>query len=193
MLIRRSGIRDEYWIAGALLFTVGASLSIFFLQDVLFDAFNLDSLGYVGVFFFTLLGSATLFLPSGGGAAIILAGAVLNPIAVGFLAGIGGALGELTGYAVGYEGGAFLEKRANLYVRAKSWMERRGSITIFVLSAVPNPVFDAAGLAAGGIRYPLRNFLFLVWAGKTLQGLAGASLGALGSDWIIGLAEGLLD
>ncbi|MEE9198214.1 MAG: VTT domain-containing protein, partial [Dehalococcoidia bacterium] len=133
------------------------------------------------------------FLPSGGGAAIILAGAVLNPVSVGLLAGVGGALGELTGYGVGYRGGAILEKHANLYIKAQRWMKRRGSITIFVLSTVPNPIFDAAGLAAGGIRFPLKKFLALVWMGKTIQAMVGAFIGAWGSDQFVSLAEGLFN
>ncbi|MFQ5933417.1 MAG: DedA family protein [Dehalococcoidia bacterium] len=191
--LRRSRVRDEYIIGGILLFAAGISHSIFFLKDTILDVTNLSSLGYLGVFVFTLLGAATIFLPSGGGAAVILAGAVLNPVAVGFLAGIGSALGELTGYAIGYQGGAVLEKRANLYIKAKRWMERRGSITIFLLSVLPNPLFDAAGLAAGGIGYPLRKFLALAWMGKTIQALGGAFVGALGSDWLIALAETVLD
>ncbi|MEE9199761.1 MAG: hypothetical protein V3U26_08235, partial [Dehalococcoidia bacterium] len=82
---QRGRVRDEYLIGGIVLAALLISVGLFFLRDVLFDAINLNSLGYMGVFLFSLLGSATIFLPSGGGAAIILAGAVLNPVSVGLL------------------------------------------------------------------------------------------------------------
>ena len=189
--LKRLRIRDEYLIGGIILVVICVSLGLFFLRGVLFDTANISSLGYVGVFLFTLLGSATIFLPSGGGAVVILAGAVLNPVWVGLVAGLGGTLGETTGYFVGYEGGAILERHAKVYTKAKRWMERRGSITIFVLSVLPNPIFDAAGLAAGGIRFPLKKFLMLVWIGKTIQAMGAAFLGAWGSDRFISIAEGL--
>lgn len=195
MMLVRAGVQDRYLIGGALLFAAAISVLAFFLKDAFFDITNLSSWGYVGVFVFTFLGAATIFLPSGGSAAVILAGAVLNPVWVGLLAGAASALGETTGYIIGYEGGAVLEKRTGLFAKAKRWMEqeRRGAITIFVLSVFPNPFFDAAGLAAGGIRFPFKKFLFLVWAGKTIQAMAGAFIGAWGSGWLIDLAEGVLD
>ena len=191
--IRRGRIQERYLICGILLIGALVSVALFFLRGLLFDSINLSSLGYAGVFIFSLLGAATIFLPSGGSVAVIGAGAVLNPVWVGLLAGAGATIGELTGYIIGYEGGAVLEKHASLFAKAKRWMERRGSITIFVLSAVPNPIFDAAGLAAGAIRFPLRRFLVLVWAGKTIQALGGAFLGTLAGDWFSKLAENILD
>ena len=57
--------------------------------------------GYVGVFGFSVLTNAILFLPSGRGAVMVAGAMVLNPLAVAVLTGIGGAIGELTGYALG--------------------------------------------------------------------------------------------
>ena len=191
LVLDRTRIKDRYLIGIAIFLAVGFSVGAFFLQDAFFDSKNLRSAGYLGVFVLTFLSAATIFLPSGGSAVVIFAGAALNPVLVGLLAGTAAALGELTGYAVGYEGGAFLERRAKLYAKAKRWMEKRGSITIFLLSVFPNPLFDAAGLAAGGIRFPLRKFLALTWLGKTIQALAGAFIGRLGSEWLVDMGERL--
>ena len=35
------------------------------------------------------------------------------------------------------------------YAHLERWMSRRGGITILVLSIIPNPLFDLAGIAAG--------------------------------------------
>ena len=51
-------------------------------------------------------------------------------------------------------------------------MERWGAITLFLFAVIPNPFFDVAGLAAGGLRYPVRRFLVVVWAAKIIKILA---------------------
>lgn len=62
--------------------------------------------GYVGVFLGPLLGSSTIFFPAPNFAFIVGASQFLNPIACGLLGGLGWALGEMTGYAVGRLGRA---------------------------------------------------------------------------------------
>ena len=192
LLLERAGIRRQHLIAGAAIAAIGFSIGAFFLHDYLFDEQNLISLGYVGVFIFTFLGAATIFLPSASSLVVIGAGAWLNPFLVGIVAGVAATLGEITGYAIGYEGGELLEKRSRLFARAKNWMERRGSITLFVLSIVPNPAFDAAGLAAGAIKFPLKRFLAIVWAGKTIQAIVGAFLGSQTWGWFSGIVDRVL-
>jgi membrane protein YqaA with SNARE-associated domain len=56
-------------------------------------------------------------------------------------------------------------------------MLRFGMITLFVLSAVPNPFFEIAGLTAGAVRMNFWRFLGAVTAGKILRGLALAYIG----------------
>ena len=50
-------------------------------------------------------------------------------------------------------------------------MERRGTLVIFVVSLVPNPVFDVVGIAAGATRFPFLRFMLTVLAGKCLKGI----------------------
>ena len=50
-------------------------------------------------------------------------------------------------------------------------MERRGTIVMFVVSIIPNPLFDLVGVTAGSVRFPLPRFLAAVWAGKTIKNL----------------------
>ena len=192
LLIERAGIKRRHLIASTAVGAIGVSVGAFFLHDYLFDEKNLISLGYVGVFIFTFLGAATIFLPSASSLVVIGAGAWLNPFLVGIVAGLAATLGELTGYAIGYEGGELLEKRSRLFARAKGWMEKRGSVTLFLLSIVPNPAFDAAGLAAGAIKFPLRRFLVIVWTGKTIQAIVGAFLGSQSWSWFSGIVDRVL-
>lgn len=148
-----------------VLLVLGISLAIFALRDQLVQ---LAALGYVGIFLVSLLGSATIILPAPSLVLVFAMGAALNPLLVGLAAGAGEALGELTGYAAGFAGQPVIENRQT-YKRLCAWMQRRGGITVFVLSAIPNPFFDLAGIAAGTLRYPLWRFLLFCWLGKTLK------------------------
>jgi membrane protein YqaA with SNARE-associated domain len=128
------------------------------------------ALGYPGVFFLSLLGSFALVLPVPGLISLCGVSVLLNPFVLGLLAGIGETLGETSGYAIGYGGGSMIERRG-FYVKLKDWMERRGTLVIFLVSIIPNPVFDVVGIAAGSVRFPLIRFLAIVLVGKTLKGV----------------------
>ena len=144
---------------------IGLSAAIFAFRDQ-FAA--LAAVGYPGIFLVSLLSSATIILPAPSLALVFAMGSALPWLPVGLAAGAGEALGELTGYAAGFGGRAVI-KDQKLYKRLESWMQQRGGITIFVLSIVPNPLFDLAGIAAGTIGYPLWRFLLIAWVGKTIK------------------------
>lgn len=160
--------------AAALMLSVVITVVVFRLGDRLED---LQGLGYLGVFVIAVLGNATVILPVPGIAVVFAGGGVLNPLLVGLIAGVGEPLGELTGYLAGYGGSAVAENR-ELYERIRRWMERRGFMTLLVLSAIPNPLFDLAGMAAGMLRYPVPKFLLACWIGKTFKALVIAYLGS---------------
>ncbi len=81
-----------------------------------------------------------------------------NPFGVGLAAGLGGTIGELSGYLAGFSGQAVVE-RMDIYNRVKPWVDKYGGWAILVLSAIPNPFFDIAGMAAGIAKMPLQTFL----------------------------------
>jgi uncharacterized membrane protein YdjX (TVP38/TMEM64 family) len=92
-------------------------------------------------------------------------------------------LGELTGYLAGYGGSAIVEDTPR-FQRIRDWMGRRGFLTLLLLSVIPNPLFDLAGIAAGMSRYPVWRFLTACWLGKTTKALILAFLGSLSVDFI---------
>jgi membrane protein YqaA with SNARE-associated domain len=144
---------------------VALSAGIFLFRDRFRD---LAAIGYPGIFLVSLLGNATVILPAPSLFLVFSMGSALPPLAVGLAAGIGEALGELTGYAAGYGGRAAIEA-GEKYQRMAAWMRRAGGPTIFVLSLIPNPFFDLAGIAAGTLRYPVWRFLLCCWLGKTIK------------------------
>ncbi|MFN2168693.1 MAG: hypothetical protein ACK2U9_20865 [Anaerolineae bacterium] len=128
---------------------IALSAAIFAFRDRFAE---LAALGYPGIFLVSLLGNATIVLPAPSLALVFAMGSALAWPLVGLVAGAGEALGELTGYLAGMGGRAIIEDEKT-YGRLVSWMERRGGITIFVLSAIPNPFFDLAGI--GPVRVQL--------------------------------------
>jgi membrane protein YqaA with SNARE-associated domain len=102
--------------------------------------------GYSGIFLVSLLSSATIVLPAPSLAVVFAMGSALPWLPVGLAA-----------------------EDQKGYEPLAAWMQKRGGITIFVLSVIPNPLFDLAGIAAGTLRYPVWRFLLFTWLGKTLK------------------------
>ncbi len=138
---------------------------------------KLESLGYPGIFLISLLSNATLILPVPGVLFTSAMGAVFNPQLVALAAGTGATLGELSGYIAGFSGQGVIENR-KWYDRISRWMKEYGGIIIFVLSLIPNPFFDIAGMVAGSLKMPVWKFLAWSWPGKCLKMLAFALSGA---------------
>ena len=132
--------------------------------------------GYPGVFLVNFIGAVSLILPIPGLGIIATCGlsVQLNPLALGLLATSGETLGEWSGYVVGY-GGHTVFDRFDWYRRVRPtlarWMLRRGTLILFVVSAIPNPVFDIVGIAAGSVQYPFRRFMVVVFVGKLIKWL----------------------
>jgi membrane protein YqaA with SNARE-associated domain len=139
--------------------------------------------GYVAIFIVSLVSNATLILPVPGLAFTGFMGAIFNPALVGIVAGVGQAIGELTGYMAGYSGQTLIDNNPR-YQKLAAWMRRYGALTILVLAAIPNPVFDVAGIIAGALRMPVWQFLLAAAAGKIIKNIASAYLGDLGLGWL---------
>ena len=140
--------------------------------------------GYPGIFLVTLMANATVFVPAPGVAVVFAMGNVFNPLGVTLAAGAGGALGELSGYLAGFSGQAVIEN-TRAYERVHPWVVKYGGWAILVFSAVPNPFFDVAGIAAGITKMPLRRFLLACWIGETIKMALFAYAGFYSLDWLI--------
>jgi membrane protein DedA with SNARE-associated domain len=152
---------------------VGVTLYIYSIRD---RVEQFAGFGYPGIFLIALLANATVLLPAPGVAVIYAMGAIFNPFGVGLAAGLGGTFGELSGYLAGFSGQAIVE-RMDIYDSVKPWVDKYGGWAIMVLSAIPNPFFDVAGIAAGIAKMPLGTFLLFAGIGQLIKMTAFALAG----------------
>ena len=139
--------------------------------------------GYPGIFLIAMLSSATILIPAPGVAIIYAMGAIFNPLGVALAAGTGATIGELAGYLAGFSGQAVID-RGDLFERIYPWVEKYGGWAILIFSAIPNPFFDIAGIAAGMVKMPLSTFLIFTWIGKVIKMLIFALAGKYSINWI---------
>ena len=152
------------------------------------DNFGTAQVGYGTVALSALVASAGLVIPVPALATACATAIYLNPFLVGLIAGTAESAGELSGYYLGYTGRQVLTKN-RFYQRLEHWMRpkgmrRQGWLLLFVVSLMPNPIFDIVGIAAGALRYPIRGFLAVVWVGKVLKFLIFAYACVAGADWL---------
>ena len=159
--------------------------------------------GYAGIFLANLASTATVFIPVPGltaaGQTLIndqgaIQSAIPNVVLVGLVGGTGMALGEVTAYAAGAAGsqvareGQFEAPRlvrplVERVIRSINWlMSRYAFATLLVLSAIPNPAFELAGITAGAVRMSFWRFMAAVFIGKNARGLFLAFLGYYGVE-----------
>ena len=126
--------------------------------------------GYLGAFLISMVASATIILPAPGIAVVIAMGTALDPVMLGIVSGLGSAIGELSGYAAGASGRTLIPaSRREQFEWLHNLTERYGAALLFVLSAVPFPLFDFAGIIAGMLRMRVVTFVATVAAGKSIK------------------------
>lgn len=125
--------------------------------------------GYAGVFLICLISSFTVIMPFPGTVLwlSVVVGMELNLALAATVAAIGGSLGEVTGYYLGYAGKAVIAPEdSRMYAAIEKWMRAHGAWAIFLFAFFPFLIFDFVGIASGVMRYPVRKFLLLCFVGR---------------------------
>jgi uncharacterized membrane protein YdjX (TVP38/TMEM64 family) len=152
---------------------------------------KLENYGYIGVFLISIAANATIIIPLPGVAFTTAMGAIFNPLGVAVAAGLGAAIGELTGYMAGFSGQAVAERTA-LYDRLTTWMKAHQNLAygvILLLAFIPNPLFDLAGMASGALKLPLWKFLLACAVGKILKMMMFAYAGYYSVAWLASISR----
>jgi len=189
--LRRGLKRREYWIGAA-----GITLAIVLVVCVFLyweEIQKIGAYGYLGAFLIGVFGGATYIAPVPMLPVVFVLGTVLKPsfapylgpVFVGIAAGLGETIGALTIYMTGYGGGTALAsikhaKVRAVYSRILGWMERRGSLVLFIFSAVVNPFFYPIAITAGAMHFSLKKYILICIVGKTIKDITIASAGYWG-------------
>ena len=125
--------------------------------------------GYLGIFVISFIGSVSVIFPIPYTIVIYLSGAFLDPFFVAISGGLGAALGEFSGYVIGYTGRAVIseERRKKMKYMVKLF-DRYGPAAIFFFALTPLPD-DLLFIPLGVMRYPFVKAFIPALLGKTLM------------------------
>lgn len=176
MIRRLFGKIDRQVITKLSLLTLSLLISaLIILNRHIFS--ELKGYGLLGIFLISIIGNSTVVVPAPVFLTALVGGGLFNPLIVGVISALGAAIGELTSYMAGFGGEAFIKDDAK-YKKIKSWLTTNGFLTIFILAAIPNPLFDIAGLCAGVMKYPVKKFWIATLLGKIIKFTLIALIGA---------------
>ena len=120
---------------------------------------------------------------------------VLAPLWVGLTSALGASLGQLITFMIGYGGRGISEKvsskiNSRFYDRAIDWAQRHGSLAVFLMSAVVNPLHLPMTIAIAALGYPPHKFFFYCFLGVAVKSLVIAFCGYYGLTSLFSWFEG---
>ena len=159
--------------------------------------------GYFGIFLISLIGALSIFFPIPYTVVIFTLGGLFDPFLIAIAAGLGSAVGEFSGYMLGFYGRRVVsaERRRKMEFMVKVF-DRFGPFTIFLFALTPLPD-DLLFIPLGMMRYNLLRAFIPALIGKMCMNFIVAYGGSVanqlikkifgeGSDWIAVLVGGLL-
>lgn len=156
--------------------------------------------GYQGALLVSFIGNATILFPFPYvGVPFILGGLrdstidtfIFDPWLVGLVSGVGAALGEMTGYLLGFAGGSLIREEQKTGFRNFALQyPRLTPVILWFLAATPIPD-DMLVVPLGAAKYPWWKVFFPQLIGKSMFLASIAWAGRAGLSWIGDLIGGL--
>lgn len=171
---------------GALSLTVTISLCLaaIYFKDELLSLKYVAQYGLLGVLVVSFLGGSVLSMvavPIPYWLLVFTLPSVLAPqmgmgapLAVGVTSGFGASLGQVLTFMIGY-GSRDLSQRIaftfnrDFYTRAVNWAQRHGSLAVFVMSAVLNPLHLPMTFAMASLRFSIWKFFLFSLLGNIIK------------------------
>jgi membrane protein YqaA with SNARE-associated domain len=175
---KKSRLKGLLISGAAVAVTIGLCCAVVIFWDFIQSA---QQYGYAGVFIISIFAGGTVFIPVPGLLVVFTLGSILHPAIVGAAAGLGEAVGSMTIYLTGYGGhGTLKSYTPRIASKFESWINRRGGLSIFLMSAIINPLFYPFTIIAGMLRFGFIRFFLLCWGGKTVKNCTVAYIGYFG-------------
>jgi membrane protein YqaA with SNARE-associated domain len=172
------------------LFAAMTVASIYFSIRYYHALAELDKYGYLGVFIIAFIAGSSIPLPVSYLLLVFTFGGILNPALVGVAAGVGAGIGGTLVYLLGRGGRRFfpglkrydVDQMASKSMAAKfvNWAQRRGSVVVFVMSAMLNPAFAPMAIAMGALHFRMLKFLVMCTAGNIVKAMIISYAGYFG-------------
>jgi membrane protein DedA with SNARE-associated domain len=179
----------------AVLATVALCVVAIYYKDELMSTAYLARFGLLGVLIVSFIAGSTFSItaiPVPYWALVIMLPSliadqwgILAPVWVGLLAGLGASLGQFITFMIGYGGRTISERitskfSSRFYDRAIGVAERHGSLAVFLMSLIPNPIHLPMSIAIATLHYPPHKFFIFSFLGTGLKSLILAFCGYYG-------------
>jgi len=179
----------------AILATIALCLAAVYYKDELMSTTYLAKFGLIGVLIVAFVAGSTFSItaiPVPYWALVITLPSLIadqygvwSPVWVGLLAGLGASLGQFITYMIGYGSRTISEKitskfSSRFYDRAIGVAERHGSLAVFLMSLIPNPIHLPMSIAIAALHYPPHKFFLFSFLGTGLKSLILAFCGYYG-------------
>lgn len=161
---------------------------------------ELQRYGYLGGFIVAFIAGSSIPTPISYLALTFVLGNRLDPTMVALICGTGAGIGGTLVFLLGRGGRRLfpglinysLDQQASNRVspRFLRWAQKRGSLVVFVMSAVLNPVFAPMAIAMGALKFRLLKFFILCLAGNILKAFFVAYAGYFGIGFILRFFSG---
>jgi membrane protein YqaA with SNARE-associated domain len=152
----------------------------------------LQNYGYLGAFVIAFIAGSSIPTPISYLLLTFTFGGIpgLHPALVGLASGVGAGTGGTLVYLLGRSGRSFfpslrhysVDEQASNRLSAKfvSWAHKRGSVVVFLMSAMLNPVFAPMAIAMGALRFRLFKFFIMCVAGNLVKAMLISYAGYIG-------------
>jgi membrane protein DedA with SNARE-associated domain len=179
----------------AVLATVALCVVAIYYKDELMSTAYLARFGLLGVLIVSFIAGSTFSItaiPVPYWALVIMLPSliadqwgILAPVWVGLLAGLGASLGQFITFMIGYGGRTISERitskfSSRFYDRAMGVAARHGSLAVFLMSLIPNPIHLPMSIAIATLHYPPHKFFIFSFLGTGLKSLILAFCGYYG-------------
>jgi membrane protein YqaA with SNARE-associated domain len=122
--------------------------------------------GYFGIFLISLVGALSIFFPIPYTVIIFTLGGTFEPLWIALAAGMGSAVGEFSGYLIGFGGRRVISEKYKTKMEfLMRLFDRFGPVMIFLFALTPLPD-DLLFIPLGVIRYSLVRAFIPALIGK---------------------------
>jgi len=179
----------------SLLLTISICVVAIYYKDYLLDTRYLATYGLTGMLIVAFLGGSILSLiaiPIPYWLLVFTLPSILAPqfgigapILVGLVSGFGATLGQLLTFILGYGSRDLSQKLAykfnsGWYDKAMNWAQRHGSLAVFVMTALANPLHLPLSIAMASLRFSIWKYFLYSFLGNVFKSSLIAFFGYFG-------------